>query len=65
MNFQQRKAMNEILEKIDWNESQKMIRQRRCLNCGKKLLHITDETGKKSEYEFWCPCTPEQIIAIG
>jgi hypothetical protein len=46
-------------------KTKKLIKEKRCQNCGKKLISITDKTGKKSKYEFWCPCMPNQVICIG
>lgn len=52
---------------VQWKEWEKLIKQKRCLSCGKKLTMVKDPmTGKLSKYLYMCKkCTPKFIICVG
>jgi len=53
-------TIKEIEKKIDWKNSEKLMKQRMCLNCGKKLKLVKGEM-----HSWFCECSPKTLISIG
>ena len=41
----------------------KLDRENRCMNCGKKMYNVKDKrTGKIDKYQWKCSCFPKEIV---
>jgi len=56
----------QITEKLYTDLVNKLHKQKRCINCGRKLIEVEDPIKKKKTgYSFKCKCSPNMIISIG
>jgi len=48
------------------NKGMKLLEQKRCTKCGKKMKQIRDQmTGTITGYLWACDCSPDRVISIG